>query len=92
MANVRPQNAGFFTVLYWIGIAMTLSCVALILMGNTDFAYSFEHTGLPLSWTLAGIGVLAFIVAELFHPFVSTTGEDEDAISQPVPECDAIEA
>jgi hypothetical protein len=92
MANIRRQNAGFFVGLYWVGIAMTLSSLALILTGNTDFAYGFEHTGLPLSWTLAGIGVLAFMVAELCYPSVSTTMEDEDGISQSAPECEAIEA
>lgn len=92
MSNVGRQRAGFFTGLYWIGIFMTLACLALILASNTDLGYAFEHIRIPLSWVLAGIAVFAFVGAELCHPAVTETADEEEGISLPSPECEAIEA
>jgi len=49
---------------YWIGIAMTLLCFALILAGNTELGWRFEHRGFPLSWLFASAAVVAFLVCE----------------------------
>ncbi len=49
---------------YWIGIVMTLSCLALILAGNTELLWRFEHRGFPLSWVFGCAAILAFLVCE----------------------------
>jgi hypothetical protein len=93
MSNVGHQSVGFFTVLYWIGIFMTLACLALILASNTDLGYAFEHIRIPLSWMLAGIALFAFVAAELCHPAVTEAAdEEEEGILLPSPECEPIEA
>jgi hypothetical protein len=52
---------------YWVGIATTLGCFALVLAGNTEFAWTFEHSRIPLSWVFGGIAVAAFLAAEVCH-------------------------
>jgi len=52
---------------YWIGIAMTLLCFGLILAGNTELAWRYEHRSLPVSWQVAAGAVLAFLTAEFCH-------------------------
>ena len=72
MENVREKRKGtdmtsrrFWTAgFYWAGIALTLACFGLVLSGNTDLIWRFEHRPLPLSWAVAGAGVLAFLAAE----------------------------
>ena len=59
----RIGIAGF----YWIGVAMTIACLALVLAGNTEFVWRFEHRAFPLSWAIAGIAMLAFLAAEFGH-------------------------
>jgi hypothetical protein len=51
-------------VSYWIGIVMTLVCVALVLAGNTELLWRFEHRGFPLSWVFGCVAVVAFLVCE----------------------------
>jgi hypothetical protein len=50
---------------YWTGIAMTLVCLALMLAGNTDPVWLFEHRGFPLSWVFGCAAIFAFLVCEL---------------------------
>ena len=56
---------------YWVGITMTLSCLALILAGNTDLMWGFEHRSFPLSWACAGMAILAFLMSEFGNTFVA---------------------
>ena len=63
---------------YWIGVATTMACFALVLAGNTELAWRFEHTRFPLSWAFAGGAVLAFLAAELCHPAFSLPAESEN--------------
>ena len=74
----RNWTAGF----YWIGVAMTLACFALVLVGNSELGWRFEHRGFPLSWALAGTAVLAFLAAEFCHSVFSLPSEAEDPSSQ----------
>jgi len=62
----RKSTAGSYwtTGFYWIGVVMAIATFALILAGNTDLLWRFEHRGLPLSWAVAGAAVLAFLAAE----------------------------
>jgi len=83
----RIWTAGF----YWVGVAMTLACFALILAGNTELVWRFEHKGLPLSWAFAAAAVLAFLAAEFSHSARSAPSKAEDRSSQLSPELEAAE-
>jgi hypothetical protein len=89
----RDGTVGFYAGFFWLGIVMTLASLALILAGNTELLYRFEHTRFPLSWACAGLAVLAFVATELCHPAdaLTATGEAEDESLQPAPEWEAVE-
>jgi hypothetical protein len=90
-ATKLDSTAAFFAGLYWIGVLMTLTCLACILAGNTQMAYRFEHTGFPLSWALAGLAVLAFLAAEFFRPAaVLSSEESQDESSEFAPEWEVV--
>jgi hypothetical protein len=74
-----------------IGVVMTVACLALILAGNTESAYRFEHTGFPLSWACAAGAVLAFLAAELCQSADSSTDVEEPAHPEIAPRMDAVE-
>jgi hypothetical protein len=87
----RNWTVGFYDGFYWIGVAMTLACFALILAGNTELLWRFEHTRLPLSWACAGAAVLAFLAAEFCHSAFSLPHETEaDKSSQLALEWEAV--
>jgi hypothetical protein len=90
----RNWTVGLYDGFYWIGVAMTLACFALILAGNTELFWRFEHTRLPLSWACAGVAVLAFLGAEFCHFAFSLPceAEEEDKSSQLALEWDAVES
>ena len=88
----RNWTAGLYASFYWIGIAMTLGCFALVLAGNTGLVWRFEHPGFPLSWAFGGAAVLAFLAAEYCDPAFSHTREAEDRSQQPSPEWETAEA
>ncbi len=83
----RHSSAGF----YWIGVAMTLACFALVLAGNTELLWPFEHTQFPLSWVFGGGAILAFLAAEFCHIPVSRPSEEEEESSQLSAEWEAAE-
>jgi hypothetical protein len=83
----RSWTTGF----YWIGVAMTLTCFALVLAGNTELGWRFEHRGFPLSWAFAGAAVLAFLAAEFCHSVFSLSSDAEDRSSQLSTEWEATE-
>jgi hypothetical protein len=89
----RDGTVGFYAGLYWLGMVMTLGCLVLIVAGNTELLYQFEHMRFPLSWACAGIAVLAFVAAELCHPAdaLTSSSEAEDEMPQPAPEWEAVE-
>jgi hypothetical protein len=87
----RNRTVGLYAGCYWIGMVMTLACLTLILGGNTEALYRFEHAGFPLSWAFAAGAMLAFMTAELCHPADLVTSEQEDKNSQLTPEWDAVE-
>jgi hypothetical protein len=53
---------------YWIGISMSVLCVALACMRNTELLGRFEHTGFPLSWAAGLMAILAFLASEYCDP------------------------
>ena len=77
---------------YWIGVAMIMTCLALILAGNTELAWRFEHQGFPLSWAFAGAGILAFLAAEFWQSAFPLPIEAEDPSGQLAPELESAES
>ena len=67
---------------YWIGVAMTVACFGLVLAGNTEPIWRFEHAGFPLSWIFGGAAVVAFLAAEFFPstPPLSIEAEGRGAL------------
>ena len=68
------RSAGFFAF-YWAGVTMAFACIAVVLAGNTDTVYRFEHARFPLLWAFAGVTVIAFLAAEFC--IVVTAGNDK---------------
>lgn len=66
----------------WIGVVLTLACFGVVLAGNTELVWRFEHAGFPLSWVLAGAAVLAFLATEFCDSTASLPSEEEDLSAQ----------
>ena len=90
MKSTVKQN--LTTAFYWIGVAMTLACFALVLAGNTELVWRFEHAGFPLSWAFAGAAVLAFLAAESCNSAFSLPSKAEDRSAQLSPEFEGAES
>jgi hypothetical protein len=73
----QKLNAAF----YWLGIALSVACISLVLIRNTELLWRFEHADFPLSWAAGMIAILAFLAAEYFDP---ATAEKRSV--RPVPE------
>jgi len=67
---------------YWTGVALTLSCLALVLAGNTEFGWAFEHSRSPVSWILGGAAIVAFLVSEVCHRAISNDVEEAPVQSE----------
>jgi hypothetical protein len=72
-------------------VASTLACVAVVLAGNTDLVWRFEHTGFPLSWAFGGAAIFAFLADELGDFSVSLPDKVEARSSQLSPDWEAVE-
>ncbi len=77
---------------YWIGVTMTLACVAFVMAGNTELAGRFEHRGFPLSWAFGIVAVLAFLAAEACHTASSRRTGTEDRTLPLAAEMEAVES
>jgi hypothetical protein len=80
-----------YTGFYWIGTAMMLACFALILAGNTEPVYQFEHTRFPLSWVFAIVAIFAFLAAEFCHPVETLANEMEARDAELIPDWEGVE-
>jgi hypothetical protein len=78
MAAKRNWTADIYVAFYWLGVVMTLACFAVVLAGNTESLYRFEHKSLPLSWGFAGAAVLAFLTAEFCHFVLALPRKSDD--------------
>jgi hypothetical protein len=78
MSAKHKLNVAF----YWLGIALSVVCVSLVLARNTALLSRFEHAEFPLAWAAGLTAIVAFLAAEYFDP--STTIEKRSA--SPVPE------
>jgi hypothetical protein len=63
----RKWVAGF----YWIGVALAVACVAVVVAGHTERFALLERIDFPLSWTFAGMAGVAFLAGELCHTIAS---------------------
>jgi hypothetical protein len=79
---MSTANRNWVAGLYWLGVAMALACFTLVLSGNTDLAWRFEHVGFPLSWTFGGAAILAFLASELCHSASYVPSPAKDPSSQ----------
>ena len=61
MLNHRTRGL----VSYWIGVGMTLACIALVVLGHTRPSWRSEFTTGPLIWLCAGGAIAAFLGVEL---------------------------
>jgi hypothetical protein len=90
--TAQNRAAGFYDGFYWIGIIMTIACLAVVFASNTDPIYRFEHSRFPLSWVAAGIAILSFLAAEFCHAPDSLKSEAKEESLELAPEWEAIEA
>jgi hypothetical protein len=90
-AAKRNWTVGLYAGFYWIGIALTLGCFALVLASNTALVWRFEHSGFPLSWAFGGASILAFLAAE-FCNASSLSCTTEERSSQLTPERETTES
>jgi hypothetical protein len=85
---MRNWTDGF----YWIGTAMALACFALVVAGNTDLLWRFEHRVFPLSWAIGAGSVLAFLAFEFCPSASSRSSDAEDRIWQPYTDWEVAES
>ncbi|MDP8990789.1 MAG: hypothetical protein M3N41_12005 [Acidobacteriota bacterium] len=78
----RKWIAGF----YWIGVALAVACVAVVVAGHMARFSALERIDFPLSWAFAGMAGVALLAAELCHSIASPprTEERRSAIPQAV--------
>jgi hypothetical protein len=88
----RNWVAGYYAGFFWMGVVMTLACIALILAGNTETFYRLERTSFPLSWAFAGVAILEFLAAEICHHYDSAAREAQNRSSRSVRDREALEA
>jgi hypothetical protein len=58
------------SVFYWIGVISTFAAIALVLLANTKWGASVQHTSFPLAWKFALAAVIAFLAREICRPTV----------------------
>jgi hypothetical protein len=67
--NARVATQQKWTVtFYWIGITMSVLCIALSWARNTELLGRFEQADFPLSWAAGVIAIVAFLASEYCHP------------------------
>jgi hypothetical protein len=74
-----------------VGVVLTLACFGVVLAGNTELVWQFEHASVPLSWVLAGAAVVAFLATELCDSSTSLPSEAEEESLQLSAEWEAVE-
>jgi len=53
--------------LYWLGVVMALTCIALMVLGHRISGAALETGRFPLTWWSAAAAVISFLAAELCH-------------------------
>jgi hypothetical protein len=75
----RKWIAGF----YWIGVALALACVAVVVAGHMERFSLLERIRFPLSWAFAAIAGVAFLAAELCHSIASRPRTEKRTVKIP---------
>ena len=88
---MSTARRNWMVAFYWIGVTMTLACMAFIMAGNTELLGRFEHRGFPLSWAFGVAAVLAFLAAEACDSASDAT-ETEDRPSSLSSELEAVQS
>jgi hypothetical protein len=50
---------------FWIGVATSVACVAVVFARDNEFLWRFERSSFPLSGAFGGVAALAFLMTEL---------------------------
>jgi hypothetical protein len=69
--------------LYWIGTAMAVASIALVLAGHTARFGEIERMNFPLSGAFAAVAVVAFLAVELCHSIASSPGTEKETKAPP---------
>lgn len=80
----RNWAAGCYAGFFWMGVVMTIACLALVLAGNTETFYRLERASFPLSWAFAGVAIIEFLAAEFCHLADLRARGVEDVTPRPV--------
>jgi hypothetical protein len=59
-------------LLYWVGVAAAVTCLALSFTVNTQFVSQFEYAGIPLPIFAGILSVAAFLGAEYGEAYFET--------------------
>ena len=78
-AGLPVIQGAFYWTCYWIGIVMAGACLFLVLAGDTESLWRFEHVHIPLSWVAGTVAMLAFLMAELCESTPSIDSRTERA-------------
>jgi hypothetical protein len=57
-----PKNRPVF--LYWIGVALALMCVILVVASHWARVWRFEFAGIELPWVAGGLAIAAILLYE----------------------------
>lgn len=74
MSTGRKRKASWF---FWIGVAMSVSCVLVVLARDNRLVSPFEQKDVPVSLAFAGVAALAFLANELCDSLSRTNRADE---------------
>ncbi len=73
MRGKRQWLAFIRDLFFWIGVAAAAASICVVCAGNTLLINRLERQTVPLSWLLAGLAMVALMVAEQFHLLVPPT-------------------
>jgi hypothetical protein len=63
MSTTKHSRTG--VCFFWIGVATSVACVAVVFARDNEFLWRFERSSFPLSGVFGGVAALAFLVTEL---------------------------
>jgi hypothetical protein len=89
VADARNWATRHYAVFFWMGVIMTIACLALVLAGNTEMFYRLERSSVPLSWAFGAVAIVEFLFAEICHR--AEVRRTEDARTLPVGNLDFLE-